>query len=143
MLYVDTSVLATPVLKNQSAERILACDRFLQRAVNEGTALMTSWLTWDEFVWVVGRAGGPFDRQRAVVAGESLLEFPYLTFLPVDRRVIELANELMRETSCRPRDCIHAASALLHCHGALTSLDSDFEHAKTLRQGLKIHPLTS
>lgn len=135
-MYLDTSVLVTPILKNQAADRVEACNRFVEDAVRQGLAIATSWLTWDEFVWAVGRAGGSFERERAVLAGESLLDFPYLTFLDVNSDVIELANKLMRDTSCRPRDCIHAASALLHCGGELFSLDSDFE--KVVTEGLRV-----
>jgi predicted nucleic acid-binding protein len=138
MLYVDTSILVTPILENQSGDKVQACRRFLEEAVSSGTPLATSWLTWDEFVWAVGKAGGSFDHQRAHEAGESLLEFPYLRFLAVDRIVVERATQLLGNTSSRPRDCIHAASALLHCGGDIVSLDSDFGKEKVALLGVKL-----
>jgi len=96
----------------------------------------TSWLSWDEATWAYGRAAGRFDRQRAVSLGETLLAVEFLYFIPLNREVVALANDLLSKTGCRPRDCLHAASALLHADGRMASLDSDFRSEQLADVGL-------
>jgi predicted nucleic acid-binding protein len=135
---VDTSVIVTPFLKNRSADVIARCDAFLDAAAQRGEPVATSWLTWDEVVWSLGRSAPQFDRRRAAELSDALLQVEFLRFLPVDRATIELAASLFARSSSRPRDCIHAAAALRHCAGQLVSLDSDFSSQALAAVGLTV-----
>jgi predicted nucleic acid-binding protein len=136
--YVDTSVLVTPFLKNREPVVIERCEALLERAAHGEVLLLTSWLTWDEATWAYGRAMGRFDRVRATEFGDVLLRVEFLRFVDIDRGCVELANALLRETGCRPRDCLHAAAALRHTGGRLVSLDSDFRAVTLQARGLSL-----
>lgn len=137
MLYVDTSVIVTPFLRNREPVVIDRCLALLDDAAGRGVELATSWLNWDEVAWSLGRKDGRFDRERAAEYAQALLEVEFLRFCEVDEQVISTATRLLSESSARPRDCIHAATALLHCGGQLVSLDSDFGKEKMAHHGLK------
>lgn len=136
--YLDTSILVTPFLKNREQSVLDRCELLLERAASGHALVVTSWLTWDEATWAYGRAHGKFDRASAIALGEALLQVECLRFVSIDRATVTLANRLLAETGCRPRDCLHAASALIHASGRLFSLDSDFKSASLASLGLRL-----
>lgn len=137
-LYVDSSVLVTPMLKNREQPVIDTCVRWLERAARNEIRLVTSWLTWDEVLYIAGRGGqSRYDRERAREAGERLLRLPAFAWVEIGEPVVTRAQALLGATSFRPRDCLHAATALLECGGRLLSLDSDFLKASGT-QGVKL-----
>lgn len=138
VIYLDTSIIVTPLLKNREPEVLARCEAALERAAQGANVVVTSWLTWDESTWAFGRAAGRFDRQRAHSLGEALLAVEFLQFIPLNRQIVALANELLGSTGCRPRDCLHAATAILHAGGRLASLDSDFRAQQLARHGLVV-----
>jgi len=103
VLYVDTSVIVTPFLKNRSAEVIARCDAFLEAVAQRDEPVATSWLTWDEVVWSLGRSAAQFDRRRAAELSDALLQVEFLRFLPVDRAT----------NTCRPTGRIRRLQASL------------------------------
>ena len=138
LIYLDTSIIVTPFLKNREPAVLERCEALLERAAHGATAVVTSWLTWDEATWAWGRASGRFDRERAHAFGEALLTVEFLHFIPLTRGVVALASELLGSSGCRPRDCLHAATAILHAGGRLASLDSDFRAQQLARHGLVV-----
>lgn len=95
--------------------------RFSSALRRGATAVITSWLTWDEATWAWGRASGRFERDRAHSFGEALLAVEFLHFIPLSRDVVALANDLLGSTGCR-----------------LASLDSDFRAQQLARHGLVV-----
>ena len=91
----------------------------------------TSTLTWDEVVWVVRRLLGKPD---SVQAGEKLILFPNLRFVPASEDVIRQAQNLVSEQDIAPRDAIHAASALRKNVDWLVSDDPDLDVVKGLKR---------
>ncbi|HEX8700337.1 MAG TPA: type II toxin-antitoxin system VapC family toxin [Myxococcaceae bacterium] len=139
--YLDTGVIVTPLLKNQEGSIIEQCREWLERIARGEVQAKTSFLTWDEVIWVAGKgAEKVYNRARAVKAGELLLSLKNLEFVPVDEAVIRGAQQLIARFGLKPRDCIHASSALLHAQGELVSLDSGFWKEPTLASsaGLKV-----
>jgi predicted nucleic acid-binding protein len=138
--YFDTGVIVTPLLKNREPSVIDACLKWLERVALGEVHAVTSFLTWDEVTWVAGKAGGSYERNRAIKAGELLLSLSNLEFVPVDEGVTRGAQAMLAQFGFRPRDCIHAASALLHSGGELVSLDSGFlkEPALSSAAGLNV-----
>ena len=144
--YLDTGVIVTPLLKNREPSIIEACREWLERVARGEVQAKTSFLTWDEVTWVAGKgADKAYDRARAVKAGELLLGLKNLEFIPVDEAVTRGAQQLIARFGFKPRDCIHAASALLHAQGELVSLDSGFWKEPTLASnaGLKVTEIGS
>lgn len=125
-LYVDSGVFITPILKNLGQPTVAKCEQWMDRIARHEVAACTSYLTWDEVTYVVGRGPGPYDPRRAAAAGELLLQLDGLDFLPVDESVVRTAQALFASLGLRSRDLIHGASALLHAGGRILTVDSDF-----------------
>jgi predicted nucleic acid-binding protein len=138
--YLDTGVIVTPLLKNRDQSVIDECLDWMARVSRGEVRALTSYLTWDEVTWVAGRASGAYDRQKAIIAGRLLLGLKNLEFVPVDEAVTRKAQELLTHFGFKPRDCIHASSALLHAGGELLTLDSGFvkERTQSTAAGLKV-----
>ena len=137
--YFDTGVFVTPLLKNRSDAVIDACRAWQERMRCGELKGITSYLTWDEVTHVAGRRHKSFSHADSSRAGELLLQLPNLSFVDVDHDVIAEAQRLLAMTHCRPRDAIHAATALLRAGGRLLTLDTDFTHSGVA--GLQILPL--
>jgi len=142
--YLDSGFFLTPLLNKREQSVIDKCAAWMMRVQYQEIAACTSWLTWDEVTWIAGRPskGCPFDVRRAATAGQLLMELAGLAFLPVDEMVIRKAQELLTSSSClRPRDSIHASSALKSAGGNLVTLDADFEKDGRLLGafGIQVH----
>lgn len=124
--YFDTGVFVTPILKNRPQAVVDACLAWQRRAHDGEVEAVTSHLTWDEVAHVAGRVPKPFDRARAAEAGRLLRACQWLRFVAIDEMVIARAQALLARAGNGPRDCVHAASALLHAGGNLVTLDSGF-----------------
>lgn len=127
--YLDSGVFLTPLLNNREQSVIDECAAWMIRVQHQEIAACTSWLTWDEVTRIAGRPsrGCPFDVRRAATAGQLLMELAGLTFVPVDEMVVRKAQELLTSSSfLRPRDSIHASSALKSAGDNLVTLDADF-----------------
>jgi len=96
----------------------------LEQVVSGNVEAVTSALTWDEFVYVVSRALG---RDIAVAEGEKFLRFPNLQFAVTDVSVLAKAQSVIAATALRPRDAIHAATAILAGAIDFVSDDDDFD----------------
>jgi predicted nucleic acid-binding protein len=123
----DAGVFLTPLLRNRAPEVVAECGAWVARIERGEVDACTSCLTWDEVTWVAGRAGaGRFDVARATEAGRRFLALPNLRFVPAEDGVIRAAQDIMARTRVRPRDSIHAATALRYAAGNLVTVDSDF-----------------
>ncbi|WP_309895540.1 type II toxin-antitoxin system VapC family toxin [Archangium sp.] len=140
LCYLDTGVIVTPLLKNREQSVIDECQGWLEKVARGEIRALTSYLTWDEVTWVVGKASGAYERQKAIRAGHLLLGLKHLEFVPVDEQVTQRAQGLLTTFGFKPRDCIHASSALLHAGGQLLTLDSGFmkDVAQSTAAGLKV-----
>jgi len=131
--YFDTGVFVTPLLRNHSDAVVASCLDWQQRAAAGAITVVTSALTWDEVTWVAGRRRATaFDFTAAALVGKRLRTLPGLSWAAVDEKVLDLAGRLLAEARLRPRDAIHAATALMHANGRLLTLDGDFPHGQIL-----------
>lgn len=130
-VYVDSNIFIYPVVNPVDDVRAVACKKILSKIVNREIVAVTSFLTWDEFVYVLREHLG---RDAAVSEGSKFLMFPYLTFLKVDERVISTAQSLLSSYDLQPRDAIHVASVLLHNIHEVISDDSDFDTVKEIKR---------
>ena len=140
--YFDTGIFVTPILKNLDPAVTNKCRDWLTRVAAGEIAACTSFLTWDEVTWVVGKAKGtPYEAESAMRAGKLFLGLLNLQFVPVELEVVEKAQDLLQSMHLRPRDCIHASSAILKASGNLVTIDSDFgkDPSRTAEAGLRVH----
>ena len=106
--YVDSNVFIAPLIYEEAGGAGAAAGVLKLIEVGEVTAY-TSTLTWDEVVWVVRRALGKPD---SVQAGEKLLAFPNLRFVPATEEIVRSAQQMVSDHGTAPRDALHLASAL-------------------------------
>lgn len=128
-VYVDTNVFLYGSLYGD--RRGDACRRFLEGIVARRREACTSVLTWDEYTYVAGRVLG---RERGIAQGEKLLRFPHLEFLACNGAVLTQAQALMAATPLKPRDALHAATALAANLSLMVSEDPDFDEVPGLQR---------
>ncbi len=129
MNYLDANIFIYAV--GSLDEKKEKCLKILNKVVGGEIEACTSFLTWDEFVHVVRKLWG---REVATSEGKKFLQFPNLHFIKTDREVISKAQELISEYNLKPRDAIHAASALVKGVREIISDDSDFDKVKGLKR---------
>ena len=126
--YLDTNVFIYPLLKEDAKAE--SCKKIIFKAVDKHFEGVTSILTWDEFVYTLQKFLG---RKLALIEGEKFLKIPNLIFIDVTKRVVAEAHRLMKEYELKPRDAIHAATALFQNCDEIVSDDSDFEKLRNLK----------
>jgi predicted nucleic acid-binding protein len=132
MKYIDSNVFIYPVIADEKTEaKAASCRKILLEIATGNMEAATSFLTWDEFMWILSKYLG---KEIAVIQGRKFLEFPNLRFIEVGENVISRANELVNKYAINPRDAIHASCALeIDADGILTD-DQDFDKVKELRR---------
>ena len=130
--YLDANVFAfASALSEISAAETTYSQRILAKVANGKLPASTSVLTWDEVVWVCRREL-PF--AEALSKGNSVLVFPNLKISDVTLTVIRSAAELATTYNLKPRDAIHAATAILHGEKEIITDDADFDKIRELRR---------
>jgi predicted nucleic acid-binding protein len=89
----------------------------------------TSSITFDELVWAVRQVKG---EDESVLAGELFLNTPHLVILEVGHEILKASLDIIRKHHLRPRDSIHAASALNASAECLVSEDRDYDALASL-----------
>ncbi|RLE87924.1 MAG: hypothetical protein DRJ49_05745 [Thermoprotei archaeon] len=131
MVYLDANVFIYPLIYDTSLAQATAAIRVLRCVADGSLPAVTSYLTWDEVVRVVLKLLGLRD---AVSAGYKLLAFPKLKLLEVNEAVIFKAQWIIERYSLRPRDAIHAATALVSGESLIVSDDKDFDNVREFRR---------
>ena len=130
MKYIDSNVFIYPVIYNESTEKLAKEAKKILVKIAEGDLeASTSFLTWDEIVWVVRKT---VDKRSAVKEGEKFLQFPKLEMLEINKNVILTAQDLIDRYKLRPRDAIHVASALENGIKEIISDDPDLDVVKEI-----------
>ncbi len=65
---------------------------------------------------------------------EKFLTFPNLSLVTIDSSVIMNAQKIMESYGLKPRDAIHASTALVSGQKTVISDDQDFDKVKGLRR---------
>lgn len=129
MFYVDANVFLSAALYDDEEARLAR--KFLTDIAGGKHAACTSVLTWDEIVWIVRKT---LDSSRASQEGKKFLKFPNLALLPAEPLILGSAQGLMESHNLKPRDAIHAATALANGIREIISDDSDFDSVNGLRR---------
>ncbi|MBI4174375.1 MAG: type II toxin-antitoxin system VapC family toxin [Candidatus Aenigmarchaeota archaeon] len=131
MNYADANVFLFAILNDKNEPMAKASTSILDKVVESEVRIATSFLTWDEVVWNVRKRLGS---DLADSEGRKFLRFPGLDFIAVDEAIIALAQSLMEKYKLKPRDAIHAASALSRGIKQIVSNDPDFDAVKELKR---------
>ena len=129
-LYVDSNIFIYPAVYDPAAIPEAAKARArLQEIASGSIEAYTSTVTWDEVTWVVRRL---FGSEKAAAQGASFLRLPNLRMLRVDVEVVSQAQSILEEFDLKPRDAIHAATAIRNGIESILSFDEDFDRLPNL-----------
>ena len=132
LLYVDSNVFLYPIIyKPETVEEARESKDFLLK-ISEGLVdAYTATITWNEVVWVVRKI---FGLKASIELGRKFLEFPNLKLLNIKRSVVLRAQRLMEKYKIKPRDAIHAATALENGIETIVSYDRDFDKLEEIKR---------
>jgi len=132
LLYVDSNIFLYPVIyKPETVKEARESKNFLLKISEGFVEACTATITWDEVVWVVRKI---FGLKPSIELGRKLLEFPNLKLLNVKRSVVLRAQKLMEKYGIKPRDAIHAATALENGVETIVSYDRDFDKLEEIKR---------
>ena len=124
--YIDASVFIEGILRddNNSKEIIL-------KISNKEFIGVTSVLSWDEIVFVVRKFLGD---DIAKMEGHKFFRLPNFIFVDAKKEIIIKAQKLLEKYNLKPRDAIHAATAIYLNINEIISLDDDFDKIKEIKR---------
>ena len=128
-LYVDSNVFIYHAIYDPRSIAEASAMARLNEIASGTVEARTSTLTWDEVTWVVRRL---FDAKKAAAQGASFLRLPNLKLLKVDYETISEAQSIVESYDLKPRDAIHAATALRKDIHRILSFDHDFDGIPSL-----------
>ena len=130
MKYIDSNVFILPIIYDVETEnKVKSARNTLIKIADGDLNAATSLLTWDEIVWTVKRL---MSSKIAAKEGEKFLQFPNLELLEVKKNVIDKAQEIINKYGVKPRDAIHAASAIENGIKEIVSDDSNLDVIKEI-----------
>jgi len=130
MIYVDSNIFIYAAASK--SDRLVSLSKNILSEITEGEIqAFTSVLTWDEFFWVTKRILGP---ELAKTESSKFLDMPNLRFIAADEMIIRNAQRVAENYNLKPRDAIHAASAISRGIKKIISDDTDFDNIKELRR---------
>jgi len=124
-VYVDANVFLNAILyspkTNSEAARAI---QFLKRVIHNEFDAYTSWLTWDEVIYITRRElGHEISKQK----GREFIAYPNLKFENVNSDIISSAQGFLDKYNVRPRDAIHLATAVAKNITEIVTFDQDFK----------------
>ena len=129
MIYLDANIFIYAAL--DKGEKANSCKKILESVSLKKIAGFTSTLTWDEVVYSL-KKHAPLEEVQ--IQSSLFLKLPNLVFLEPSLEIIEKAEELWLEYNLKPRDAIHAATAIINKINKIVSDDSDFDKVKELKR---------
>jgi len=132
MIYLDSNIFIYATLNMKPGA--IECIKVLENVVNKRIDACTSVLTWDEFFHSIRKNLGS---SYAISESEKFLKFLNLKFISADTNTITLAQQLIKKYNLKPRDAIHAATAIINKCDSIISDDPDFDKIKEIKR-LKI-----
>ena len=132
MTYLDANVfIYAAAIDPLSDAKTVESQRILRKVVEGRAKASTSLLTWDEVVWVC-REAMPY--QEAILKGNLILNLPGLNIAEVTIAIVNKAAELATTYSLKPREAIHAATAIINGEKEIITDDSDFDKIRELKR---------
>jgi predicted nucleic acid-binding protein len=131
MYYLDANIFIFPQIYDLEIESAAKSKEYLTMLADGDIEGISSTLTWDEISYIVRKYSGI---KESLVAGEKFLTFPNLKVVDVDSTILSKAQEIVKTYKLKPRDAIHAASALKYSNGQIITNDSDFDVVKEAKR---------
>ena len=128
-VYLDTNIFLYPLLYDNAKAK--ACKIIITQIVKKEIKGYTSILTWDELVYTLSRL---VDSETAKKEGALFLQMPNLEIIDANKKIVALAQSLVSTYPLKPRDAIHAATALTHGISEIISDDADLDKVKELKR---------
>lgn len=129
MIYLDTNVFVySAINKNEKGREGI---KLLTELIKKNDIACTSILTWDEIIYAIWKKEG---KELALEEGRKFINLPNIILLNVTKNIIEKAQNIMVEFNLKPRDAIHAASAILNKCEFIASDDPDFDKVRGLKR---------
>lgn len=129
MIYLDTNIFIYASIDESEIGK--KCSEIISVHLNEKKDVATSCLTWDEVVYGIRKKVG---KEISVIQGKNLIEMQNLFWLDTNNIIISKAQELMEAYNLKPRDAIHAATAIVNGIKEIISDDPDFDKIKELKR---------
>jgi uncharacterized protein len=129
MIYLDANIFIYAL--GNVDKKTQNCINILRKIVRNEVEAYTSVLTWDEFLYSIRKQVG---KQKALDESSKFLNLPNLVFLDANNEVLLKAQELSEKYNLKPRDAIHAATAIKNKIPKIISDDSDFDKIKELKR---------
>ena len=129
MIYLDTNIFVYSVINNKEPGE--KCRKLIKELINNEETIATSTLTWDEFVYAIWKKEG---KELAMREGKKFLQFPNMVFLNTSKEILINAQELMEKYNLKPRDAIHASTAIINKCIYIVSDNTDFDKVKELKR---------
>ena len=124
-VYIDANVFLNAILyspkTNSDAARAID---YLKKVIHNEIDAHTSWLTWDEVIYITRRElGHEISKQK----GREFLAYPNLKFENLNSDIIRDAQGFLEKYNIRPRDAIHLATAVGKNIAEIVTFDQDFK----------------
>ena len=129
MIYLDTNIFIYASIDESEIGK--KCSEIISLHLNEKKDVATSCLTWDEVVYGIRKKVG---KEMSIIQGKNLIEMQNLLWLDTNNLIISKAQELMEAYNLKPRDAIHAATAIVNGIKEIISDDSDFDKVKEIKR---------
>ncbi len=124
--YIDANIFIQAIVRNEND-----CIKVLEKIIRKEFIGVTSVLSWDEVTFIVQKFLG---KDIAKIEGNQFLKFPNLVFIETKKDIMIKAQKLFEEYNLKPRDAIHAATALYMNINEIISEDKDFDKIKELKR---------
>ncbi len=131
MAYIDTNVFVYAAMENPQNPEAAHSRAIAEKIVDKKISASTSVLTWDELVWVCKKA---LPLEESINEGQRLLNLPNLQVKECNVPIAAAAGELMLKYMLKPRDALHAATAILNGEHEIITDDADFDKVKELKR---------
>jgi len=124
--YIDSNIFIQAILRDDKYAK-----EVLHKIIKNEVQGVTSILSWDELAFILRKF---INREISISEGKKFLIFPNLIFADAKKETIAKAQKLIEEYDLKPRDAIHAATAINMNISEIISDDDDFDKIKELKR---------
>lgn len=124
--YIDANVFIQGILRDDNNSK-----KVILGIANKEFVGVTSVLSWDEIVFVVRKfLGGDIAKRE----GNKFFRLPNFEFVDAKKGTMLKAQRLIEKYNLKPRDAIHAATAIQSGVKEIISEDKDFDRLDELKR---------
>ena len=129
MIYLDTNIFIYPHTGDDNKAQ--TCSKIIEKSITGEIEAGSSVLTWDEFHYSLIKK---LDKEKATALSKDFISIPNLAIFETNLKTISKAQALIEIYNLKPRDAIHAATAILNGCDIIISDDPDFDRVKELKR---------